>query len=629
MKAGLAQGIVFIGILGGGAILSRSAIASERLASESRISESRKVVVNEDELAVQQLARNLPQPKVALLDWWPQKNSSTRRTALPSSKTAGFIDTDIVKTSPLLSQNTPASELSKPEEILEPLAEPAPVLPEPAVLEPDPNVPTNTTKVLISDIRVVGSTVFSAQDLEPIVLPYEGQKLGLRELRQVAKDVTRLYLENGYITSRAVLSEQSIVNGVVQIRAVEGSLEEIRVEGTRRLANYVRDRVNLANKIPLNQFELESQLQLLRADPLVDRIEASLRAGTEEGQSLLIVRVLESPWFSGRAVFDTNSPPSVGVARMGVEATFNNPLGWGDRLSASAFRSTAGGFNAYSFDYSLPLNALDGTLQARYLPGSFVLIDPALQALGVRGASDTYELTYRQPIIRQPNEALALSLGFRHRTGETLVSDVVIDATRTSVFQFSQDYWKRDRQGAWGLRSQFNLGTGLWAATNRSDGEADGQFFSWIGQVQRTQVIDRDNLLLLQASLQASPDSLLGADQFIIGGATSVRGYSQNARFGDNGFRASVENRTTVLRNEDGSPATQIAPFLDMAAVWNNQGNTSEQRQLLGTGVGVITNLVKNVQARLDVGIPLMKVDELGDSNQSAFIYFSMDYRFY
>ena len=115
-----------------------------------------------------------------------------------------------------------------------------------------------------------------------MVVPYEGRDLGLRELRQVADDVTRLYLENGYITSRAVLSEQSIVDGVVQIRVVEGSLEDIQVEGARRLSGYVRDRVNLANKTPLNQSDLESQLQLLRADPLVDRIEASLRAGTGE-----------------------------------------------------------------------------------------------------------------------------------------------------------------------------------------------------------------------------------------------------------------------------------------------------------------------------------------------------------
>ena len=626
MRIGLAQSVVMAGLVSGGTLTAQSAIAAHPLPDSASL--------------------ELDSPAtVTLSDLLPQEKAPFDASSLLESMQTESTPADFLERAPsiLISQNSPASEPVEPETIPEPLPAQEPVLPQaepsepepvepapitPAPITPAPTTPTNTTKVPISDIQVVGSTVFSAENFESVVAPYEGRDLGLRELRQVADDVTRLYLEFGYITSRAVLSEQSIVDGVVQIRVVEGSLEEIQVEGTRRLANYVRDRINLANRKPLNQSDLESQLQLLRADPLIKRIEASLRAGTGEGQSLLIVRVLEAPAFSGRAVFDTNSPPSVGVARMGIEANYNNPLGWGDRLSASAYRSTAGGSNTYSVGYTVPLNAMNGTLQARYLPSNFALIDPELQALGVEGSSTTYDLTYRQPLIRKPNEELALSLGFRHRTGETLVSDVVIDSTRTSVFQFGQDYLKRDRKGAWGLRSQFNLGTGLFNATNRPDGQADGQFFSWLGQLQRAQVINRDNLLLMQGSLQASPDSLLGADQFIIGGATSVRGYSQNARFGDNGFRASIENRTTVLRNDDGSPATQIAPFIDTAAVWNNDGNTSEQRWLLGTGVGVITNLVDNLQARLDVGVPLIQIDEPGDSDQSAFIYFSMDYKF-
>ncbi len=536
----------------------------------------------------------------------------------------------------LLSQNTPASELPEPEGEPMPLPETAPVLPEipsepepsePEPSEPEPARPTGD-QVMVNDIQIVGSSVFDDRDFDPLVSSYEGRSLGLSELREVADAVTQLYLERGYITSRAVLSEQTITNGVVQVRVIEGELESIQIEGTSRLAGYVHDRVNLANRKPLNQVELESQLQLLRADPLLSQIEASLRAGTGEGQSQLIVRVIEAPALSGRVFFDTHSPESVGIARMGLETNYNNLLGLGDRLSLSASRNTSGGSTAYGVTYGVPLNAMNGTLEARYLPSSFNLVEPALAALGIEGSSDSYELTYRQPIIRQPSEELALSLGFRHRTGETLISDVVIDSTRTSVFQFGQDYLKRDRSGAWGLRSQFNIGTGLLEATVRDQGEADGQFLSWLGQVQRAQVINRDNLLLMQGSLQLSANSLLGADQFIVGGANSVRGYSQNARFGDNGFRASIEDRITVLHNENGSPALQIAPFLDAAGVWNQGENTSDQRFLMGTGVSFITNLVEDVQARLDVGVPLIKLNESGDSNQDVFLYFSMDYRF-
>lgn len=528
-----------------------------------------------------------------------------------------------------VAQNSPASELDSPDDLnVEPLPAPMPVLPEETVPVPQPQVPSGDGQVDVREIEVVGSSVFGDFDFDPILSVYEGRSLGLSDLQQMADDITQLYLESGYITSRAILGEQTIVDGVVQVRVVEGELENIQVEGTDRLANYVRDRVNLANRRPLSQIDLESQLQLLRADPLIDRVEASLRAGTGEGQSQLIVRVLEAPAFSGRAVFDTNSPPSVGVARMGIEANYNNALGLGDQLSLSAYRATTGGSNAFGFTYKVPLNAMDGTLQARYLPSSFRLIDLSLAALDVQGSSSTYELTYRQPLIRRPNEEFAMSLGFRRRTGETLVSNVVIDSTQTSVFQVGQDYLKRDRTGAWGLRSQFNLGTGLFNATNRSGNQADGQFFSWLGQVQRAQVINRDNLLLMQGSVQFSSDSLLGADQFIVGGPSSVRGYSQNARFGDNGLRASVEDRITLERNDDGSPFLQLAPFVDTAAVWNNGANTSNQNFLLGTGLGVILNPVEDLQARFDVGIPLVELTEAGDSRQDIFMYLTMDYRF-
>lgn len=620
----LAQSVAILGVLSSGSAWGPKAIAK---AAPALLETTQPNASLENLLAT--LPPKTPLASPLLLQPPPVPGIEIEITPQPiahSKPSDGYIDI-------LISQNAPASELETPEAVPEPVPELAPVLPEvPAEDAPEavplPTTPSSGDTVAVRKIQVVGSSVFSDRDFSSILSVYEGRELGLRDLRQVADDITQLYLESGYITSRAIVGEQTITDGTVQVRVIEGELEDIQVEGTRRLRGYVRDRVNLANRKPLNQVDLESQLQLLRSDPLVERVEASLRAGTGEGQSRLIVRVLEASTFSGRAVFDTNSPPSVGIARMGIETNLNNPLGFGDRLALSAFRSTAGGSETYGVNYTVPLNAMNGTLQARYLPSTFELISEELQTLGVEGSSNTYELTYRQPIVRKPNEELALSFGFRHRTGETLVSDVVIDSTRTSIFQFSQDYLKRDQSGAWGLRSRFNLGTGLLDATDREDSAADGQFFSWLGQIQRAQLINPDNLLLMQGSIQLAADSLLGADQFIIGGPTSVRGYDQNARFGDNGFRASIEDRITVLKNEDGSPFLQIAPFLDGAGVWNRSGNTSDQRFLLGTGVSFITNLVENLQATLDVGVPLVELSEPGDSSKDVFLYFNMGYRF-
>ncbi|MEO0539657.1 MAG: ShlB/FhaC/HecB family hemolysin secretion/activation protein [Cyanobacteria bacterium P01_A01_bin.105] len=529
------------------------------------------------------------------------------------------------------------AQVSSPESPdIPPLPPESPIIPTPPAPEtpeqpdaPPPEAPPETPRVEVSDIQVVGSTVFDDDDFAPILTDFEGQALTLEELRQAADAVTQLYLNNGYITSRAILANQTVTDGVVQLQVIEGRLADIEIEGAPRLQGYVRDRIALGSGIPLSQVELENQLRLLRIDPLIENIEASLRAGEGLGESLLLVRVTEAEPVEAHLIVDTSSPTSVGVVRMGAEVTYRNPLGYGDQLSATAYRATTGGSHVYGVTYQAPVNAMNGTLTARYLPSNFRIIDPpSIAALNVRGSADVYELSYRQPVIRTPQEELALSLGFRHRSGRTLISTgFTIDESRTSVVQFGQDYLRRDPQGAWALRSQFSLGTELLDATRRPSPLPDGQFFSWLGQVQRAQVLNSDNLLIVQADVQLSANSLLGSEQFVIGGPQSVRGYSQNARFGDNGLRLSVEDRIVAQRDEAGAPILQIAPFVDLASVWNSgSGTANQQNFLLGTGVGFLYQPVEPLNLRVDVGVPLVNLNEPGDSPQDAFIYLLIDY---
>jgi hemolysin activation/secretion protein len=165
-----------------------------------------------------------------------------------------------------------------------------------------------------------------------------------------------------------------------------------------------------------------------------------------------------------------------------------------------------------------------------------------LNEFGFRANQDLYEINYRQPLVRSPREEFALSLGFTYQDGQTFLFDRLPTpfgigpdengVSRTSVIKFSQDYVKRDPQGAWFVRSQFNFGTGLFDATINNGPIPDGRFFSWLAQGQRVQRLNDDNLLLIQADLQLTPDSLLPSQQFVIGGGQSVRGYRQNIRSG-------------------------------------------------------------------------------------------------
>ncbi|HEY9639353.1 MAG TPA: ShlB/FhaC/HecB family hemolysin secretion/activation protein [Coleofasciculaceae cyanobacterium] len=519
---------------------------------------------------------------------------------------------------------------------LQPTPLPAPLPPEPNPIAPSPPpapaaAPSNSDiQIPVEQIQVVGSTVFSDQDLAPLIQPFEGRSLTLEELRAIADSITQLYLDGGYLTSRAVLVDQQIVQKTVQIRVIEGSLERIEIEGAHRVnSNYIRDRIALGGKAPLNQGHLEDQLRLLRLDPLFDNVEASLRPGNSLGQSILVVRVTEANPFSATVGVDNYSPPSVGSERTGVAIGYLNPTGLGDALQGSYFRSTTGGSNVFNFSYQVPLNAMNGGLQLQVAPSSYKITDPKFAPLNIQGNSNQYALSYRQPLLRSPREEFALSLGLTYETGETLVSSFLADTSTTSVISFGQDYVRRDPAGAWAARSQFNLGTRLFEATHGST--PDGQFFSWLGQFQRVQILNPDHLLITQLDVQLTPNPLLPSQQFVIGGGQSIRGYQQNIRLGDNGFRFSIEDRITVQRDPNGNPLLQLAPFTDLGAVWNTSTNPNplpDQNFLAGLGFGVLWQPWPHLNVRADFAVPLVNLSDRGNNLQDSGVYFSVNWQY-
>ncbi|MBD2361338.1 ShlB/FhaC/HecB family hemolysin secretion/activation protein [Anabaena minutissima FACHB-250] len=521
---------------------------------------------------------------------------------------------------------------------------PTPLTPTSPNLQTTPTPETSPTptsgNIQVEKIQVTGSSIFDAEIFNPITKPIEGRTVTLDELTKVADSITQLYLNQGYITSRAVLVDQKITNGVVEIRVIEGSLEKIIIEGTKRLnSNYVRSRINLGASKPLSSANLEDQLILLRNDPLFTNVEASLRPGSGLGQSILVVRVTEAKPFEATFSIDNYSPPSIGSERLGVNATYRNLTGIGDEIAASYYRTTQGGANVYDFSYQVPLNAMNGTLQLRTSINNNQVIQEPFKRFEISGESQLYEISYRQPLVRSPREEFALTLGFTVQDGQTFTFAGATpfgfgpDAdgnSRTRVIKFGQDYVSRDVQGAWAMRSLFSLGIGTFDATINSDPIPDGRFFSWLAQFQRVQRLNSDNLLIAQAEVQLTPNALLPSQQFVVGGGQSVRGYRQNVRAADNGVRFTLEDRITTQRDAAGNPTLQIAPFFDLAYVWNVENNpNSLQRQkfLASLGMGILYQPIPNLDIRLDYALPLVDLDDRGTNAQDDGFYFSMGYR--
>lgn len=530
----------------------------------------------------------------------------------------------------------------------QPIPQPQPTSPEEeenVLPKPTPTeipLPTESSgQFFVNKIEVVNSTVLTPAEIQQLVAPLEGNLITIQELKQVADAITQIYLERGYITSRAFIPEQTLdQTGIVRINIIEGILEDVKVEGNNRIKpSYIKSRIFLGANAPLNTAMLENQLRLLQLNPMLENVEASLRAGSGIGKSILLVRVKEASPLVHNFTVDNLSPPSVGSQRAGVTLGWRNVTGWGDDILGSFYISD-GDSQVYDFSYRLPVNAMNGTVQLRVAPNRNSIVQEEFKPLEIRGNSQLYELSFRQPLVRSPREEFALSLALAHQTGQTFTFSGPTPfglgpdedgVSRTSVIKFGQDYIRRDMQGAWSVRSQFTLGTGWLNATVNPDPLPDGRFFSWTGQLQRVQRLNNSHLLIIQGDLQLAANSLLSAQQFVIGGGSSLRGYRQNVRSGDNGFRFSLEDRITVIRNTSNVSILQIAPFLDLGSIWNHSDNPNplpDEQFLVGIGAGLLWQVIPGLNLRLDYARPLVSIADKGNNLQDEGFYFTVNYGF-
>ena len=126
---------------------------------------------------------------------------------------------------------------------------PSPQVPDqPTLKEDDPNA-----KFRVDRIEVLGNTVFKPEDFAPITAPFVGREVSFAELLQIKDAISKLYTDKGYVTTGALIIPQTVEAGVIKIQVVEGSLQEIKIVGNRRLrSQYIRDRIRLGAGKPLN-----------------------------------------------------------------------------------------------------------------------------------------------------------------------------------------------------------------------------------------------------------------------------------------------------------------------------------------------------------------------------------------
>ena len=91
--------------------------------------------------------------------------------------------------------------------------------------------PKAEVSFVLNDVKIEGATVYAPAEFKPLYQDLLGHEVRLSDIAAVAKKITERYQADGYVLSKAVAGEGNPADGIATIRAIEGYIGKVSIEG--------------------------------------------------------------------------------------------------------------------------------------------------------------------------------------------------------------------------------------------------------------------------------------------------------------------------------------------------------------------------------------------------------------
>ncbi len=472
--------------------------------------------------------------------------------------------------------------------------------------------------VYIENIIVTPSEILSEAEINNITEDYTKRNLTFLDLESIVNKINKLYLEKGYVTARAFLPEQTIENETVKIELIEGRVGEVLISDNKwTRTKYIKDRLNLEKGKIFNIQELEESIMVFNRYNNNIMLKGSLEAGkTELGTTDINIEAEEKFPIHITGMFDNAGRKTIGNWRSGLMLQHDSLFGFQDRLTVGLYANKA--FTTPFADYSIPVNKKDGRIGFNFSSSDSKIKHGPYADFNIRSKSRNYAIYFSQPIYRRPWTELTsvTSLSYKKSTtsfdGAQIFKDEIAEASTGLNFRYDT------KRGIWYLGQNVSYAFPVF--------DKDISYLRIDGNILRLHDFGHGIIGTLRGSYQVIPNKRIVpyADQFMAGGAGTIRGYSEGLLIGRSGYLVSAELQFPVaprtIKNKD---KTKEYPFLgsfikgfifaDHAGIFPYKGTglgsehyTSDDF-LTSLGAGVKFTLPKDINIKLSWGFPLMR----------------------
>jgi hemolysin activation/secretion protein len=459
----------------------------------------------------------------------------------------------------------------------------------------------------VKGFRIVGLTVAAEADLGNALAPFIGPDKRFQDLLDASAAVKRELAARGYFLADAIIPEQKLSDGVVELRVLEGRLGKIRLD--------VDPAVSISRAL------LESYIGSLQEGGLIrtEDVEralfqihdlrgivatSSFAPGASAGTADLTIRVSPGKKLDANLDFDANGSVYTGIHRIGGGVDGNSLLGYGELINVRATNALDGNLRFARASALVPVGPWGTKLGAAYSELKYRLGTPVFNALKVNGGASVVSLIAIHPVIRSRNTNL-LVIGQHDKRNffdvQLATGAETLKKSDVSSVGFSGDF--RDRLGGGGInvfniaytRGELKFGTAGLDAADLLGRKTRGIFGKTNISLSRLQAVSERLALYASYSQQFTNKNLDPSEKFSLGGPNAVRAYPQGEGAGDRGYLASLEMRYRLPIDEDLPGSVVLTGFYDLGrAILIQQptaadiaANAERLRRIAGPGIGL------------------------------------------
>ena len=447
----------------------------------------------------------------------------------------------------------------------------------------------------LKQVRWNPSEILTQEEIQAVADAYIGRQITLKDLREMADKITGLYKEKGYMTCGAVLPPQTIHEGVVEIRLIEGKTGEVSVTGNKHTkTGYITGRLGLKPGQIANTDKLNRDLRWFHGTNDV-QLRVVMKPGAAEGTTDYEIIAFEPKNQAVTLYMDNDGYESSGRWRQGIFYNIRSLSGQRDSLRASFIRSQ--GTRAWSLGYSFPISPKGMRLDLDYSANRTEVVNGELRPLGVYGKSSSYSVTWRAPFHVTESSRHEVGLQYVNQKAETDLGHGAVkwvDDKINRVIPYISFTHYGDSTVLYHKHSF------VWARRSNIDGVSDAAKFYRLTSFWQKRYKGGQ---FWQARLDgqwSSGEFMAASDRFFVGGVNSVRGYEEGLVGGEKGLTAGIEYHVPL----DKAKRVFFFPFLDWGTV---SGETApEHRTLMSAGFGFEAR-IKHVYGSLTIGFPFKK----------------------